>query len=228
MPELRHSYNARGVVTNLVLVKAIKIYTIQEGMLELVLGSFFVGSLGLQALVTGSWVYGWQRSQKKHQDEEEERLTPYEFEEQLISVPEPTNGKVSLDLTQLQPDSWEYKIVRANGDLFRDPEVFQQLCQEEAEADWILLEKLDDRRVRFRRLRSVGNAVQPETLGFDPYRCYYGSSWTVMNWFGAIAILASLILPAYLGYTLVTQLLNHSQPSTPSQSFPTSEPSISP
>jgi len=35
--------------------------------------------------------------------------------------------------------------------MFRDPVVLRQLCEEEAEAGWILLEKLDDHRVRFKR-----------------------------------------------------------------------------
>jgi len=45
----------------------------------------------------------------------------------------------------------EYKIIRNVTKAFRNPAVFQQTLQEEAQAGWQLVEKLDDSRVRLRR-----------------------------------------------------------------------------
>jgi hypothetical protein len=63
--------------------------------------------------------------------EEEERLTTYSPE----------------DLSQ----GWEFKIVRANTRAFSKPEVMQQVCEEEAQSGWVLVEKFDDARLRFKR-----------------------------------------------------------------------------
>jgi len=51
----------------------------------------------------------------------------------------PQQANVS-NLSSLETHSWEFKIVRANRNVFRDSVVLQQLCEEEAEAGWILLE----------------------------------------------------------------------------------------
>jgi hypothetical protein len=115
---------------------------------------------------------------------------------------------------------WEYKIVRAYSDLFRNPTNFIQLCEEEAQAGWILLEKLDDRRVRFKRSVAMREQVDVTQLSFDPYRCYYGPSNQWTNFMGAIAAVTAMVLPAYLGYTLVSQTLqeapkNNSQTQAP-------------
>ncbi len=69
---------------------------------------------------------------------------------------------------------WEFKIVRSNTAAFRNPEVLRQVCAEEAEAGWVLLEKFDNQRLRFKRPVS---ARAGDTLRrFDPYRTYYGIS----------------------------------------------------
>ena len=54
-------------------------------MVEIVVCSLFVGSLGLQAVVIGSWTRA-QQSIKTNQDEEEdENLTQYESSENIIA-----------------------------------------------------------------------------------------------------------------------------------------------
>ncbi len=170
------------------------------------LGSSFFGSLGLQALVTGGLAYGeLRKNQQLHWEEEEASLIPDYPIDNLD-----TNGKVnsSPELTQ----DWEYKIVRASTDVFREWETLQQLCAEEAQAGWIMLEKLDDRRIRFKRLMSWRETIKPEELSIDPYRSHYGSNWTPLTGLGAIAFMISLILPAYLGYTLVSALMTRHPP----------------
>jgi hypothetical protein len=194
-------------------------------MLEILVCSLFVGSLGVQAVVAGSWMY-WQQSVEGNQDEEEEILTQYESKQNapvqqanVSNLQQPRDPRLA---------GWEFKIVRANRNVFRDPVVLQHLCKEEAEAGWILLEKLDDHRVRFKRPMALRYTDTPEFLVNDPYRCYYGSSWQPITWLSAIAVLATL-LPAYLGYALVSQSLARSGPTQIQPSvFPPLEQSPSP
>jgi hypothetical protein len=72
-------------------------------------------------------------------------------------------------------NDWEFKIVRSETPAFRKPKVLNQLIEEEAQAGWVMLEKLDDGRVRFKRPRSARakDAYLPE--GVDPYRTRYGA-----------------------------------------------------
>jgi hypothetical protein len=72
-------------------------------------------------------------------------------------------------------DDWEFKIVRSDTAAFRKPDVLERLIQEEARAGWVMLEKFDDSRIRFKRRRSARarDVLLPE--GVDPYRTRYGS-----------------------------------------------------
>ncbi len=123
---------------------------------------------------------------------------------------------------------WEYKIVRANFDLFRDPQIFQGLCEEELQAGWTLLEKLDDRRVRFKRAVAWRTMLKEEGINFDPYRSHYGPATGWLNVVGAIAAVSSMILPAYLGYVLVANTLSVKPLSVPSPSPTLAPPSFGP
>ena len=73
-------------------------------------------------------------------------------------------------------DDWEFKIVRSETGAFRRPQVLERLIEEEAQAGWVMVEKFDDTRVRFKRPRSAraSDAYLPE--GVDPYRTRYGTS----------------------------------------------------
>lgn len=98
--------------------------------------------------------------------EEEEQMTEYSNDE-------------------LQND-WEFKIVRANSNVFGKQEEFQKLVNEEKQAGWILLEKLDDSRIRFKRRRGAqANDTQLLSRGIDPYRTHYGMS---PGAFGALVV----------------------------------------
>jgi hypothetical protein len=82
------------------------------------------------------------------------------------------------EMTQYTQDDltndWEFKIVRSDTPAFRKPETLSKLIEEEAQAGWVMLEKLDDSRVRFKRPRSARarDAYLPD--GVDPYRTRYG------------------------------------------------------
>ena len=87
-------------------------------------------------------------AERQRKAEEEERLTPYSQEE----------------LT----DGWEFKILRASTGVFRKPTTLGRACVEEAVNGWILVEKFDDSRLRFKR--PVSARHKPVLGDVDPYR----------------------------------------------------------
>nr|WP_290222878.1 hypothetical protein [Trichocoleus desertorum] len=213
-------------------------------MLEITVLSLFVGSLGAQATLLGNWLR-WQQVILGQQSEEEEILTRYETKEDIaktghgnttaprqtangqIANGQAANGQtVNVAAKEAQRDprlmGWEFKIVRASRDLFRDPAVFQRMCQEESDAGWIMLEKLDDRRVRFKRPIAMREIIKGDYLNYDPYRCHYGPTHNSVTWLSAIAALVAILLPAYLGYTLVSMRFT----KTPAKPAATAVPGI--
>jgi hypothetical protein len=99
-----------------------------------------------------------QEKRRKLMEAEEENMTGY------------THDDLAGD--------WEFKIVRSDTGAFRRPEVLRELVEKEAQAGWILLEKFDDNRVRFKRPRSAQakDAYRPAEV--NPYRTHYGSFFT--------------------------------------------------
>lgn len=164
---------------------------------------------------------------RQQDEEEEEILTRYESKEDPALVVEPPpNGSAKTQSKEARLLGWEFKIVRAKRDLFRDPAVFQKLCQEEELAGWVMLEKLDDRRVRFKRPIAMREIIKPDFLTFDPYRCSYGSSFTPLTLVWVLAAVLAITVPSYLGYTYVLNHLRNGSPTSPPQplSFPKRPP----
>ncbi|MBD2327286.1 hypothetical protein [Alkalinema sp. FACHB-956] len=188
---------------------------------ELALLSLLMGSLGLQGLVLGLGLR-WQQLKERQDWTEEEQLTPYDSKTTIDPMDENVVTKAQKGSTDPRLVGWEFKIVRAYQDVFRDPKVLQKLCEEEGYAGWILLEKLDDRRVRFKRPIAMREVVKSELLPIDPYRSVYGKpanlKWATVAGIGLIL----LILPAYLGFVLVSSTLRSSQSQPPIDLPPTS------
>ncbi|MGB7445374.1 MAG: hypothetical protein WA919_30235 [Coleofasciculaceae cyanobacterium] len=190
-------------------------------MLEVKILSLLIGTVGWQAVVVSGWLNWRQLVSSKHHQEEEEILTCFESREDSASVqPQQVNGRFNPKnrtnqiATDPQLVGWEFKIVRSSRDLFHDPAIFQRLCEEEAISGWILLEKLDDRRVRFKRLIALREVIDAQQLPLDPYRTHYGSHVTPLTWLGAIAALIAIAVPSYFGYALVSTMLNNSEGSS--------------
>ena len=103
------------------------------------------------------------------------------------------------DYTQ---NDWEFKIVRSDSGAFRKPEVLERLIEEEAQAGWVMLEKFDDNRVRFKRPRSARSRDDLLPDGVDPYRTRYGSPSaqyaTIATMVGLFLFLALGVLAFYL------------------------------
>jgi hypothetical protein len=81
-------------------------------------------------------------------------------------------------LSQYSPEDlaqgWEFKIVRSNTAAFGKSAVMEKVCSDEAQCGWVLVEKFDDCRLRFKRPASARNLPAP--IGIDPYRTNYGFS----------------------------------------------------
>ena len=101
-------------------------------------------------------------------------------------------------MTQYSPndigDDWEFKIVRSNTATFRNPAALQKLIDEEARAGWVMLEKFDDSRVRFKRRRGA-RAAADLPPGYDPYRSHYGMSSST---FAALVVAGVFIFMAVI------------------------------
>jgi hypothetical protein len=108
------------------------------------------------------------RRRRMRLDEEEEDMAGY------------TQGDLNSD--------WEFKIVRSESGAFRKPEILRKLIEEEARAGWVMLEKFDDRRVRFKRSHSARTRDALLPPGVDAYRTRYGSPTA------QYAMLATLVL----------------------------------
>jgi hypothetical protein len=112
--------------------------------------------------------------QRKIEEAEEEKMTKYNHDES---------------------EKWEYKIVRSESGTFRNPNVLAELVEDEALAGWEMLEKFDNRRIRFRRPVEARkrDAMLPDHI--DPYRTNYGTS---MLRVGVMLSLGLLMLGIFL------------------------------
>lgn len=91
-------------------------------------------------------------------------------------------------------DDWEFKIVRSITPVFRNRAVLRKLREEEARAGWIMVEKFDDNRVRFKRRRSASALDKNLPAGVDPYRTQYGISPSEYAALIVAAIMGALLL----------------------------------
>lgn len=190
-------------------------------MSELALLSLLAGSSGLQSVALGVWLRSQQLQEQALLQDEEEQLTPYDSKETI----DPMDDKaISKERRNSDPRlvGWEFKILRSAQDSFRDPSALKQVLEEEAIAGWILLEKLDDRRLRFKRPIAMREVLRGELMPIDPYRTTYGqnSPWTKVA-IATIGVLV-LVLPSYLGFILIQQILTKPLDPTNTQPLPQS------
>ena len=98
---------------------------------------------------------------------------------------------------------WEFKIVRATTGVFRKPDEFSKLLEEEAKFGWILLEKLDDSRVRFKRHIRDRARDRRRASDQDPYRSIYGRSparqigLVMLGIFGFMVVIIAVMILAF-------------------------------
>jgi len=73
-------------------------------------------------------------------------------------------------------NDWEFKILRSAAGEFKKYAIVEQAKLEEAAAGWVMVEKFDNNRIRFKRPASaVDDDINlPEYI--DPYKTTYGRS----------------------------------------------------
>ena len=102
-------------------------------------------------------------------------------------------------------EDWEFKIVRSDSGAFRNPKVLNQLVEEEAQAGWVLLEKFDDNRVRFKRSRSARSRDAFLLSDVDPYRTQYGAPVARRTMVVAVVLSGLLALGGVVAFLYVEQ-----------------------
>jgi hypothetical protein len=129
-----------------------------------------------------------QQQEERQRQKEEEMMTRYTTDE-------------------LQND-WEFKIVRTADGRFHNPDILQQLMDEESVAGWQMLEKLDDNRVRFKRPISARRRDDLLPAEVDPYRTQIGrglaSSQTRVVL--VTAVVAAVLIAGIVVFVLISSL----------------------
>ncbi len=185
-------------------------------MIDTVIMSLLILDVGMQVVIIDKIMKAYQQRNNYRDDvEEEENLTRYE----------------SYD-TKDQQKGWEFKIVRASGNGFRGSRALRHVCEQEAKLGWILLEKLDDQRLRFRRPLSARD--KDHLSKQDPYRTHYGLSAELESAISIVLLIAILAVPAYFGFSMMQNIFRnlpvsnlHSAPIAPPaeiKSKPTTPP----
>ena len=126
-------------------------------------------------MVHGTHIAAHAAAEKKRRQEEEE-MTKYTRDE--------------LD------NDWEFKIVRSVTGKFKKREMVEQVRAEEAMAGWVMVEKFDDSRIRFKRQTKAQQNDISLPPGFDPYRTTYGLSegGLAISILGVIALVTGLVV----------------------------------
>lgn len=86
---------------------------------------------------------------------------------------------------------WEFKILRSATGVFRKPKMLRAVMAEEARAGWELVEKFDNKRLRFKRPVAARSRDASLPIGVDPYRSYYGIS---ESWLGAYMAVGVIVV----------------------------------
>jgi len=160
-------------------------------VIEVLIASLLAIDISFLVVVIDRIVKAYQPNMTEEQ--EEENLGRYESQDRYESGEHREHQR-----------GWEFKILRTSGNGFRHPKALQKVCAEEAESGWILLEKLDDRRLRFRR--PVMAREHDHLAKIDPYRAYYGISSELAAAISVTILIIVLAIPTYLGFSLMQNI----------------------
>ena len=96
-------------------------------------------------------------------------------------------------------ENWEFKILRSSTSAFRKPEGLRRAVEEERRAGWVLVEKFDNQRLRFKRPASARSG--DGMLAIDPYRTTFGMSEAKL-----LAVILSIVFGT-MGLVILTIVL---------------------
>lgn len=194
-------------------------------MMETAILSLIFLDVGLLAVLLGKAAKQFQPlKQITEKIDEEETFLSGEIlinDPQINPMNEPTNRAANhtdqpeqSKPEQLSPDSgiwlWEFKIVRGSINGFRGFEALKYVCEQEKQAGWILFEKLDNQRLRFRR--PIGARKLDHLCRQDPYRTYYGMPPELSSLISLLVVLALLGIPTYWGFGFIRKQLSTFEP----------------
>jgi hypothetical protein len=135
-----------------------------------------------------------------------------------VNQPYMTQNQDELYNYQTQENDWEFKILRTANDGFQEHKLLKSVCAEESESGWMLLEKLDDSRLRFRR--PIHYREKDHLSKLDPYRTYYGLSPKATNFISIVIILVIMAIPAFFGFAFMQNIfktVRTQNPQTPAK-----------
>ncbi len=91
---------------------------------------------------------------------------------------------------------YEYKILRSNNNVFAKRSTLERVKAEEALAGWELIEKFDNKRLRFRRPIAAQRQDDQLPPGIDAYRTQYGmpESFQGLIAFVIVAIVLAVVI----------------------------------
>ena len=125
--------------------------------------------------MSGAHVAAHAAQEAKKKKQEEEEMTKY------------SDRELSED--------YEFKIIRSATGAFSKRDNVEKAIAEEADAGWMLVEKFDDQRLRFKRPASARRKDAMLPPGIDPYRTTYGVSegGLALIIIGTMAVVGGLI-----------------------------------
>ncbi|MEI6065667.1 MAG: hypothetical protein WCQ26_13825 [Pseudanabaena sp. ELA748] len=146
--------------------------------------STIILDVGIQSVIIDR-IFRAKQGSRRREEVEEENLTRYESN------------------TSSDHKGWEFKILRTSSGGFRSRKVLHKVCAEESQAGWILLEKMDNHRLRFRR--PITARDRDNQCKIDPYRTHYGLSEMVETWTTIIVLLIIMAGATVLGFTAMNR-----------------------
>jgi hypothetical protein len=187
-------------------------------MIEAAILSLIFLDVGILAVSVGRAFKKFQPTQALDEEETFNSFqNNFDYNSQINSMNEPANRGANHN-AQTKPEQpspnfgsdsdswqWEFKIVRGSANGFRGREALSYVCEQERMAGWILLEKLDNQRLRFRRpiaARKIDHLCRQ-----DPYRTYYGMPPELSSLISLLVVLALLGIPAYWGFSFILKQL---------------------
>ena len=108
--------------------------------------------------------------------------------------------KMGYNQNELETD-WEFKILKSASGKFKNYEAVEQVKAEESVAGWVMVEKFDNNRIRFKRSKIAAKNDIHLPPGVDPYRTNYGMSES------AVGLAISGVIFAVIGTIILIGIL---------------------
>ncbi len=109
----------------------------------------------------------------------------------IIKKRQEEEEKMGYNQEELEKD-WEFKIVKSATGNFKKYAIVEQVKAEESEAGWVMVEKFDNNRIRFKRSRKAMQNDPYLPPHIDPYCTNYGISEAALA-FSILGVIFAII-----------------------------------